>query len=199
MALYGVARAMGSRGNGVVGGASRRTRTEGLGSTGTAQGADEPVNANLDPRPGAPSDRLVIRPQRWIPFVVFPSLGLTGVLLAGLALVILVHGQAAGVLFLLAAALAFYGIYMIIGGYLWPASTQFGSTRPWERTTARREDLASLRIGRSASRSGPPCSFVRKDGRIAFSTPVAVWGNDQLAALARFLDVPLVDDRRRLS
>ena len=40
---------------------------------------------------------------------------------------------------------------------------------------------------------GAPCLFLRKDGSVAFRTPLAVWGKDQLLALAAYRQLPVLD------
>ena len=91
--------------------------------------------------------------------------------------------------FLICLATGAIGLYAIVGGHLRADSERVGGTGlfAWWGS-CRRDELAYLRIG-----IGPywGCSFVRKDGSVAFTTPSMVDGFRQLMFLGRYLDVPL--------
>jgi len=143
------------------------------------------MSANVGlPQQGAGSERLVIRPQKPILIVVSFALGTTTAVTAAACL--FTGGQLACLMCLTTGAIGFYAV---LGGHLWADSERVGGTGLFEwRDSCRRDELAYVHIGIGAYRR---CSFVRKDRRVAFTTPSMVYGIRQLMALARYLGVPL--------
>jgi hypothetical protein len=151
------------------------------------------VSASLDPQqPAVVSDRLEIRPQK--PIVILTSFAF-GTLAVVTAAACLVTGGTA--VALACVGVGAIGLYAVLGGHLWADAERVGSTRLFEWWgSCRRDELAYLRI-RSFPVSGPGCSFVRKDGRVAFTTPAFVFGAAQLTLLATYLGVPLYGKNSR--
>jgi len=143
------------------------------------------VSANLDLRqPGIGSERLVIRPQKPIVIIVSVSLAATTAVTA--AACFFTGGQLAGLICLATGAI---GFYVVLGGHLWADSERVGSTRFLEwSSSCRRDELAYMRVSVARYRQ---CSFVRKDGSVALTTPSMIYGIRQLTVLARYLGVPL--------
>lgn len=143
------------------------------------------MSANPDlPQPGLAPERLVIRPQT--PIVVVVSLTLVTVTAVTAAACYVTGGVLPSYICLATGAIGFYAI---LGGHLWADSERVGSTRLFEWWgSCRRDELAFIQLSIGRYRR---CSFIRKDGRVAFSTPSMIYGFRQLLALARYLGVPL--------
>jgi predicted RNA-binding Zn-ribbon protein involved in translation (DUF1610 family) len=151
------------------------------------------VSASPDLAQPAP-DRLVIRPALWLILTLGVTAGVAGALAGMAGIVALLHGQPAGLIFLALGAFCLALAYVTVSGTLWADRDRVGCTRLIERGSCSRDELASIRIVPSGTKSGPWCVFVRKDGSVALRTAARVWGNDRLAALATFLGVPFVHD-----
>jgi hypothetical protein len=139
-------------------------------------------------------DRLKIRPEPWIFLLLILAVGGAGAVAGIVGLVLLLHGQLAGLLFIAITAFCLAMLYVVLGGYLWADQERVGNKRLGERGSCRRDELASVTIVPTGLRSGPACVFVRKNGTEAFHTVARVWGDGQLKILAQFLGVPLVHD-----
>jgi predicted RNA-binding Zn-ribbon protein involved in translation (DUF1610 family) len=81
----------------------------------------------------------------------------------------------------------------LVGGTLWADAEWVGVNRPGLKARCRRDELGSLHLGPYVYRQGPSCDFLRKDGSVAFSTYVQPWTKSQIAALAKYVGVPLTD------
>jgi predicted RNA-binding Zn-ribbon protein involved in translation (DUF1610 family) len=159
------------------------------------------VSASRDPEPVGPAlERLVIRPPKWEVGTLGVFLGIFGLGLAALGLFLLLHSGpdvaapavvAVPAFFL--AALSFAMIPLSTGGTLWADAEWVGVNRPGLKVRCPRDELASVQLGPYVYRQGPSCSFVRKDGLVAFSTYLQPWTTSQIATLATFLGVPLTD------
>jgi hypothetical protein len=139
-------------------------------------------------------DRLVIRPAIWVVLALGVTAGIAGALAGTAGLVAILHGQPAGLIFLALGAFCLALAYVTVSGTLWADRERVGCTRLIERGSCGRDELASIRIVPSGTKSGPWCVFVRKDESVAFRTTARVWGNDRLATLAAFVGVPFVHD-----
>src|SRR5712691_7370451 len=83
--------------------------------------------------------------------------------------------------FLICLATGAIGLYAILGGHLWADSEGVGGTRIFEVVGF----VSPRRAGIPSDRRRPilGCSFVRKDGSVAFTTPSMVDGFRQLMVL----------------
>lgn len=135
-----------------------------------------------------------MRPALWLILTLGVTAGVAGGLAGAAGLVALLHGQPAGLIFLAFGAFCLTLAYITVGGTLWADRERVGCTRLIERGSCRREELASIRIVPSGTKSGPWCVFVRKDGSVAFRITARVWGSERVATLAGFLGVPFVPD-----
>jgi hypothetical protein len=80
----------------------------------------------------------------------------------------------------------------VAGAYLWVDAESVGVSRPWRSASCLKSELDYLLVDNPGFRRGRPrCSFVRKDGRIAFGIPAKPYGRVQLASMADYLKVPL--------
>lgn len=84
-------------------------------------------------------------------------------------------------------------IPLSLGGTLWADAEWVGISRPGLKAKCRRDELVSVQLGLYSYRSGIPCSFVRKDRSVAISFYLEPWTTSQIAALAKYLGVPLTD------
>lgn len=152
------------------------------------------MSALPDPlAPGTIGDRLVIRPQMPVVLIVTFAEGAMTAVTAGVLFA--TGGQPAALICIAVGVIAWY---IMLGGHLWADAEQVGSTRAFEWwNTCRRDELAYLWVG--AGYRSRQCSFMRKDGRIAFSTPAMVYGVAQLTQLANYLGVPIYDGLQRLT
>lgn len=150
------------------------------------------MSAVPDPVPIA--DRFVVRPARWVVILLGLTVGPVGLGAAGLGVLMLTRGLAAGLIFVALGVFCLALLYATTGGTLRADQEWVRNTRLIDRGACRRDELASLRIVASGTRAGPLLQFVKKDGRVAFRTVVSVWGNRQLSALAGYLGVPLLHD-----
>ncbi|HEV3095850.1 MAG TPA: hypothetical protein VG104_01775 [Candidatus Dormibacteraeota bacterium] len=106
---------------------------------------------------------------------------------------ILLQGNLSG-LIIATSGLLFAGwIYnSVAGAYLWVDAESVGLHRPWRSANCLKSDLDYLLVDNPGIKRGRPrCSFVRKDGRVAFRIPATPYGRAQLASLADYLEVPL--------
>ncbi|HEV3098053.1 MAG TPA: hypothetical protein VG104_12955, partial [Candidatus Dormibacteraeota bacterium] len=150
------------------------------------------------PRP----ERLVIRPPKWEVGTMVVVYGIVGVAFTVLGFYVFLHSGPdlasrliLGVPALLLAALPFAMIPLSTRGTLWADAEWVGVRRPGLRVKCRRDELGSLQLGQYISRQGTPCSFLRKDRSVAFTTTIEPWTRSQIAALAKYLGVPLTDAR----
>lgn len=125
----------------------------------------------------------------------YERLGIAGFIPGPAGVFLVVNGQPAGLILLALGAFSWAAIYLAVGGYLWADAERVGSTRLVERGSCRRGELAYMKIGLPFGRSGAPCFFIRKDGSVALRTAEAVWGEDQLRALAAYIQLPVLDAR----
>ena len=107
----------------------------------------------------------------------------------------LLSGVAAGLIFLLPVPIFTRVVDALLQMRLWADDSTVGMSNHFVDRSIPRSELAMLRIGKPYSRAGASCNFVRRDGAVGFRTSERPW-RSQLEAFARFLSVPLVDERR---
>ena len=133
--------------------------------------------------------------MRWVTVSLTAVVG-TVALAAAVAGVLTIGNRPAGGLILLTfGAMLLLLLYSLIGRYLWADDQRVGSFMPlWSRSLLR-DDLAYIRLPVSFVSSGTPAAvFFRKDGSAAFLISRWMFGKEQLASLARFVGVPLIDE-----
>jgi hypothetical protein len=106
---------------------------------------------------------------------------------------ILLQGNLSGLIIPASGLLFAAWIYnSVAGAYLWVDAESVGVSRPWRSASCLKSELDYLLVDNPGFRRGRPrCSFVRKDGRIAFGIPAKPYGRVQLASMADYLKVPL--------
>ena len=139
--------------------------------------------------PQVSSERLVIGPQRSVVMMASIALGTMTAVTAG---AMLADGSFSGALICIVIG-AFFG-YIILGVRIWVDPQRVGRDGFFRRVSCRRDELEALRIAPYGRRNSPTCFFVLKDGGVAFRAPAMIFGNQQLAALAAYLGVPLYRD-----
>ena len=147
--------------------------------------------------PTGSTDRLIIRPTVKIWLLTACSIGAATLGLAALGVSLLLRGRLVGLVMLPVSLGLGWMIYGNLGGYLWADAEQVGSTIPFRRWVARRTEIAKVRIGRYAGRSGTPSGLARAHGAIAYRVDFSVFGESGMTKLAAYLGVPLFDERKK--
>lgn len=136
---------------------------------------------------------LIVRPLRAMVVISWGIILAVGGPLLWMSASILFQGKLSG-LIIAALGLLFAGwIYnSVAGAYLWVDAESVGVSRPWRSASCLKSELDYLLVDNPGIRRGRPrCSFVRKDGRVAFRIPAKPYGRAQLASMADYLNVSL--------
>ena len=152
------------------------------------------MSGNIDRIGNIGAGRLVLRPLTAIVLALVIPLSLLALACVAAGGAFIVSGQLVGLPFIALAIFTVIAIRALTGARLWADSEQVATTMWQQSGRCARAQLASMRIGPPRTRAGLSCNFVRTDGTVAFRVAAAIWGTRQLASLARFLGVPLVDD-----
>ena len=106
---------------------------------------------------------------------------------------ILLLGKLSGLIIAALGLLFAAWIYnSVAGAYLWVDAESVGVSRPWRSASCLKSELDYLLVDNPGFRRGRPrCSFVRKDGRVAFRIPARPYGHAQLASTGDYLKVSL--------
>lgn len=146
----------------------------------------------LDPL-GKPA-RLDLFPTKANRIVGF--IGFVAIFLVGFGIAAGMYLQRGGAGSLLFVAIAISGMFLItpaFAGRLWADEREVGVSSALQRSRCPREQLSAMRIEPTMSKYGPACWFVRNDGSVAFKAQVNLWGLTQIASMARFLGLPLLN------
>lgn len=154
--------------------------------------ADGPVDALLKPA------RLVLYPTK--ANRIAGILGFLAFFLVGFGIAAGMYLKGGGAWSLMFVAIAIVGMYLItpaFAGRLWADEREVGVSSAVQRSRCPREQLGAMRIEPTISKYGPACWFVRNDGSVAFKALVNLWGLPQIASLARYIGLPLIDTVNR--
>jgi hypothetical protein len=150
--------------------------------------ADSPIDPSLK------RERLVLYPTLSVRIVGIIGSVLILLLCAAISAAMLLHGGGPwSVLFMVLAVGFVYLLSPAFPARLWADGQDAGVSSSLQRSRSRREELAAIRIEPTMSKYGPACKFVRKEGTVAFKASVGLWGLPQIAAMARFLGLPLIN------
>jgi hypothetical protein len=136
---------------------------------------------------------MVVRPLRAMVVISWGIILAVGGSLGWMSASILLQGNLSGLIIAASGLLFAAWIYNSVpGAYLWVDAESVGVSRPWRSANCLKSELDYLLVDNPGIRRGRPrCSFVRKDGRVAFRIPAKPYGRAQLASMADYLRVPL--------
>lgn len=152
------------------------------------------MSALPQPPPDQPGRQImIVRPLRAMVIISWGIiLAVIGPLL-WMGTSILLQGNLSGLIIPASGLLFAAWIYnSVAGAYLWVDAESVGVSRLWRSASCLKSELDYLLVDNPGFRRGRPrCSFVRKDGRVAFRIPAKPYGRAQLATTAEYLKVPL--------
>jgi len=152
------------------------------------------MSALPQPPPAQPGRQiLVVRPLQAMLVISWGIILGVGGSLGWMSVSILLQGKLSGLIIAALALLFAAWIYnSVAGAYLWVDAESVGVSRAWRSASCLRSELDYLLVDNPGIRRGRPrCSFVRKDGRVAFRIPARPYGRAQLASMADYLKVSL--------
>lgn len=152
------------------------------------------MSALPQPPPAQPGPQiLIVRPLRAMVVMCWGIILAVGGPLLWMSATILLQGKLSGLIIAALGLLFAAWLYnSVAGAYLWVDAESVGVSRPWRSASCLKSDLDYLLVDNPGIRRGRPrCSFVRKDGRVAFRIPAKPYGRAQLASMADYLNVPL--------
>ena len=152
------------------------------------------MSALPQPPPAQPGFQIVVvRPLRAMVVISWAIILAVGGSLGWMSVSILLQGKLSGLIIAALALLFAAWIYnSVAGAYLWVDAESVGVCRLWRSASCLRSELDYLLVDNPGIRRGRPrCSFVRKDGRVAFRIPARPYGRAQLASMADYLKVSL--------
>jgi len=152
------------------------------------------MSALPQPPPAQPERQiLTVRPLPAMVVICWGIILAVGGPLLWMGASILLQGNLSGLIIVASGLLFAAWIYnSVAGAYLWVDAESVGVTRPWRSASCLKSELDYLLVDNPGFRRGRPrCSFVRKDGRVAFRIPAKPYGRAQLASMADYLKVPL--------
>ena len=135
----------------------------------------------------------IVRPLRAMVIISWGIILAVSAPLVWMGAAILFQGNLSGLIIPASGLLFAAWIYnSVAGAYLWVDAESVGVSRPWQSASCLKSELDYLLVDNPGFRRGRPrCSFVRKDGRVAFRIPAKPYGRAQLASMADYLNVPL--------
>jgi len=152
------------------------------------------MSALPQPPPAQPGRQImIVRPLRAMVVISWGIILAAGGPLVWMSASILLQGNLSGLIIAASGLLFAAWIYnSVTGAYLWVDAESVGVRRPWRSASCLKSELDYLLVDNPGIRRGRPrCSFVRKDGRVAFRIPAKPYGRAQLASMADYLKVPL--------
>lgn len=136
---------------------------------------------------------MIVRPLHAMVVMCWGIILVVGGPLGWMALSILLQGNLSGLIIAALGLLFAAWIYNSVpGAYLWVDAESVGVSRLWRSASCLKSELEYLLVDNPGFRGGRPrCSFVLRDGRVAFRIPAKPYGRAQLENIADYLKVPL--------